>query len=229
MIIRKKERTDLNINQDLRSTFLLRSVEDSRLSEALEILSPYSVSHPRGSLLTHVGEAVTSLTFIASGIASVFRDSEHKVLLNQLTAGACYGAASLFGGEALQPTEIVAKTTVECVSFSESSLKAFFLRFPSSALDYIAFLSGRIRFLNRRVQDFSYGSAEQKTAQLLLATADESGVCGIPNLRAAAESMNIGRASLYRVLSSFSDRGMIEKDGKQIQIIKSNELKGILS
>ena len=219
----------MDINQDLCKIFLLQSVESCHLYEALEILSPNSLSYPRGSILVRVGETVDSLTFITSGTASVFRDSEHKVLLNQLTSGACYGAASLFGGKALQPTEIVAKTAVECASFSESSLKAFFLHFPSSALDYISFLSGRIRFLNRRVQDFSYGSAEQKTAQLLLATADESGVSDIPNLRAAAESMNIGRASLYRVLSSFSDRGIIEKDGKQIQIIKQNDLKGILS
>lgn len=213
----------------LREAFLLRSVEDRDLGQALEILSPVSASYPRGTRLSRVGEPISSLTFITSGRASVFRDAEHKVLLNQLTCGACYGAASLFGEDALHPTEIVAKTTVECVSFSEASLRKFFLRFPASALDYISFLSDRIRFLNRRVQDFSYGSAEQKTAQLLLSAADEAGVSDIPNLRVAAESMNIGRASLYRVLSSFSDRGIIEKDGKQIQIIKLNELEGILS
>ncbi len=219
----------MNLPSPLREAFLLRSVGESDLPEAMKILEPSQSFYSRGSVLARVGEAISSLVFIVSGTASVFRDGEHKVLLNQLTSGACFGAASLFSEKALHPTEIVAKTAVECVSFSEASIKALFLRFPASALDYIAFLSGRIQFLNRRVQDFSYSSAEEKTAHLLLTTSNAAGVSDIPNLRAAAESMSIGRASLYRVLSSFSDRGIIEKDGKQIQIIKPDELKGILS
>ena len=213
----------------LRASPLFRSLSDAELLEAIRLLAPKSTSFPRGDILARTGEQVSSLTFITEGSATVFRDAEHKVLLNRLSVGDCFGAANLFAKEAKYPTEIVASSNVTCLSVTEDALRAFLLHFPTSALDYISFLSDRIRFLNRRVQDFSYGTAEEKVASLLLSFADKDGKAMIPNLRAAAESMNIGRASLYRVLSALSDRALIEKDGKQIQILDQNELKGILT
>lgn len=212
----------------LRASPLFSSISDAELQEAVSILKPHTASYPRGSVLARAGGSVTSLTLIAEGSAIVFRDAERKVQLNRLTAGDCFGAASLFAGEAKYPTEIVAASPVTCVSFAESDLRALHLRFPASAFDYISFLSDRIRFLNKRIQDFSFGSAEEKIASLLLSSADDSGCANIPNLRAAAESMNVGRATLYRILSAFSDRKLIEKDGKKIHILDETELKGIL-
>ena len=66
-------------------------------------------------------------------------------------------------------------------------------------------------------------------ARLLLEASDSDGNVALGNLRAAAESMNLGRASLYRVLTSFTERELIVKDGKQIKILLKEELKGILS
>ncbi len=218
----------MEINALLRASPLFRSISNADLPEAVLLLDPHTVTCPRGTVLAKAGGRVTSLTLIAEGSAIVFRDAERKVQLNRLSRGDCFGAANLFAEEAQYPTEIVSATAVTCVSFSESALRALHLRFPASALDYISFLSDRIRFLNRRIHDFSFGSAEEKIASLLLSSADDSGCANIPNLRAAAESMNVGRATLYRILSVFTDRRLIEKDGKKIHILNETELKGIL-
>lgn len=219
----------MDIGGLLRTSPIFRSLSDEDLPEALQLLSVSQTAYSRGETIARAGERVTALTFIAAGTATVFRDSEQRVLINVLGVGDCFGAANLFAERALHPTEIVAKTEVLCISASEESLRSLFLRFPTSALDYISFLSDRIRFLNRRIRDFSCGSAEEKVASLLLSSLDDDGLATIPNLRAAAESMNVGRASLYRVLAVLSDRGLIEKNGKQIHILNFTELKGILS
>ena len=218
----------MEIKELLRASPLFRSISDDDLAEAIALLSPKTMTYPRGAVLARVGEQITSLTLIGEGSAIVFRDAEHKVQLNRLCVGDCFGAANLFASEARYPTEIIAKVACTCVSFSESALRALHLRFPSSALDYISFLSNRIRFLNKRIQDFSFGNAEEKVASLLLSSADEMGYANIPNLRAAAESMNVGRATLYRILSHFTDRRLIEKNDKKIRILNQTELKGIL-
>ena len=79
------------------------------------------------------------------------------------------------------------------------------------------------------IRDFSAATSEEKTACLLLNEADEDGVAVLKNVTAILKTMNLSRASFYRSLASFCTRGLIEKNGNQIQIINSKELKGILS
>ena len=213
----------------LLNSFLLKGLGDAERAHALALLSPSTERYEKGEVIASAGDTVTDLRFLALGSAEVFRDPERRVLLNRLGVGDCFGAANLFCEASTYPTEIVAKSAVTCVSVSESRLTELFREIPTSALNYISFLSDRIRFLNRRVGDFSCGSAEKKVARLLLEASDSDGNVALGNLRAAAESMNLGRASLYRVLTSFTERELIVKDGKQIKILLKEELKGILS
>jgi CRP-like cAMP-binding protein len=185
--------------------------------------------HPRGSVLASVGERVCTLRFIVRGSAFVYRDPEHRTLLSRLGVGDCFGVANLFAASPTYPTEIVASTSVTTVEITEAALTALFSQYTTSALNYISFLSERIRFLNRRIADFSCGSAEKKVARLLCLSADGSAPLMLGNLRQTSESMGLGRASLYRVLSDLEERGIIRKDGKEITILKFNDLKGILS
>ena len=152
-----------------------------------------------------------------------------RILLSQLSVGDCFGVANLFASSPTYPTEIVASTLVTTVEITESALTALFSKHTTSALNYISFLSERIRFLNRRVADFSCGTAEKKVARLLTLSENGSAPLMLGNLRQTAESMGLGRASLYRVLSDLEQRGIIRKDGKEITVLKPNDLKGILS
>lgn len=213
----------------LRESFLLRGIPENDFAQAIAILSPTVTEYPKGAVLASVGEQVRALRFIKCGSALVFRDSEHRTLLSHLNVGDCFGAANLFSNASTYPTEIVSGSAVTCIEISESSLVSFFAKYISSALNYITYLSEKIRFLNRRVGDFSCGSAEKKVARLLLLSLDEGATLMLGNLRRTAESMGLGRASLYRVLTDLERRKLILKDGKQITVLNVNELKGILS
>ncbi len=213
----------------IRDSFLLHGIPAEEIPEVLALLEPRRIEYPKGSVLASVGERVCSLRFLARGCAIVFRDPEHRTLLSRLDVSDCFGVANLFAQSPTYPTEIVADAPVVCLEITESALASLFSRYPTSALNYISFLSERIRFLNRRVGDFSCGSAVKKVARLLCLSIDGSGPLTLGNLRQTAESMGLGRASLYRVLSDLEQRGIIRKDGKQITVLKHNELKGILS
>lgn len=212
----------------LKESFLFTGMTDAEFRTASALLMSERKEFPRLSLLCSPGETQTSLSFLLYGKASVYRDDSRRVLLRKLGPGDCYGAASLFSADRSYPTEIRAINSVAVLSISETSLRQMFLRFPASATNYISFLSDRIRFLNTRVRDFSSVSAEEKTAKLLLA-GTESKQSGIANFRASAESMNLGRASLYRVLNTFAERGWIRKEGKTVTVLEPDKLKGILS
>ena len=213
----------------LENSFLLSGVPKAEIPHAVSFLSPRVTTYSKGTVIASIGERVCTLRFVALGRAKVFRDQEHRTLLSRLCDGDCFGVANLFAKSPTYPTEIIADTEVICVEISEAALTTLFSKYPCSALNYISFLSERIRFLNRRVGDFSCGTAEKKVARLLLLSGDESASLTLGNLRLTAESMGLGRASLYRVLSDLEDRKIIIKNGKQITIIDQNELKGILS
>ncbi len=224
-----KEETELTIPKSIASSFLLAPLPHEAQEGAYLALSPIIEHFEKGAVLMSAGDVTERrLAFVASGAVIVYREKEHRTPLSKISAGGSFGAATLFSAEPISPSEIVALTKGVSISFSRESIRTHFLKYPETALAYICFLTDRVGFLNRRIRDFSYGSATEKTARLLLANSDEAGTVDIPNLRAASDSMKLSRASLYRVLSVFADDELIRKDGKQINILNFNALKGLL-
>ena len=209
--------------------FLFDSLSKRERENALAILSPEFPVFEAGEKIVRAGESGGRLFFLLSGLCAVYRTGGEKpVLINRLRTGDTFGAASLFT-EGPTPTEITAETRCRIAVVKESELSRLFLAFPQTATNYIRFLSRKLVFLNRRVRDFSAATSDEKTACLLLNESDENGVAVLKNVTAILRTMNLSRASFYRSLNSFLSRGLIEKNGNQIKIIKSKELKGILS
>ena len=209
--------------------FLFSGLSVRERADALSILRPESLHVSRGDYVVRSGDSGGRLFFLLTGRTSVYRTGGEKpVLMNQLRGGDCFGAASLFStGDA--PTEILAETDCRIAVVRESALTRLFSRIPETALNYIRFISEKLVFLNRRVRDFSAATSDEKTACLLLNEADENGVAVLKNVTSLIKTMNLSRASFYRSLTSFLSRGIISKNGNEIQIINCKELKGILS
>ncbi len=87
-------------------------------------------------------------------------------------------------------------------------------------MNVIRFMSERILFLNEKIATFSGDNVEQKLARLLLCEKIYTDSCEFAfNKKKAAETINSGRASLYRALESLAEKGLITFDNKIIKII----------
>jgi hypothetical protein len=83
----------------------------------------------------------------------------------------------------------------------------------------IEFLTEKIEFLNKKIATFSSDSVEEKLASYLLMKSEKLG-CAFPfNCKVGAEFINAGRASLYRGISSLSDKKLIKLENKKIYIL----------
>ncbi len=92
-------------------------------------------------------------------------------------------------------------------------------RFPGVGRSYIAYLSGRIRFLTRKIDALTAGSTERKLARFLLSRAGEGldeVACSSAGL---AKRLGVSRASLYRAYDALSARGLIRREGKRIRLL----------
>lgn len=160
-----------------------------------------------------------SLGIILEGEAAVLKES--NTLLNLLRKGSCFGAAALFAPEKEYVTNIVARKATKVVFLSDEELTRLFRAYPDMALSYITFLSGRIRFLNRKIDSFTTNSAEDAVWRWLTVHGDEEGSVTVEGGYARlARELSIGRATLYRCLAQLETEGRIVKDGTRIMLQK---------
>ena len=151
-----------------------------------------------------------------------------KVIFRQMKPSEAFGASYLFdtsdGYESL--TDILAKTKCRVLFFTAESIKNLILSNALISENYIEFLTGRIRFLNQKIDSFTAGSAERKVIKFLLSLkADSEGSLILPiSLQKVAETLDMGRASLYRILDSLSQKQLIEKNSKTIKITNREAL-----
>ena len=82
----------------------------------------------------------------------------------------------------------------------------------SVAEAYIRYLSDRILFLNGRIASLAAGTTDQIVTHFLLQNGPQITI----SMTELAGRLNIGRASLYRVMDRMVDEGIIERSGKTI-------------
>ena len=161
------------------------------------------------------------LTVLTKGSAKVKRINElgGTITVRNVRAGEVFGSASVFGSWSETKSSVIADSVCTCRYISEKDLQALLLHIPKTATNYIAFLSEKIRFLNRRLDTFSADSSEQRIYEYFLSISDENGKAE-PSVSMAelARRLKIGRTSLYRCLNSLESNGMLTRKGRAFYI-----------
>ena len=165
-----------------------------------------------------------ALAVIVAGECEVTKrtPSGRRMPISRLEPGMLYGAAALFTAPARYEVRLRALTPLWAVFFPEALLTDLFLAHGELALAYIRYLSGRIHFLQRRIDALAEGPAEEKLASFLLSAARPDGKNGwvfeAPSLTRLASSLSVGRATLYRALDAFEQSGVIQREGRLLRI-----------
>ncbi len=165
---------------------------------------------------------------LLSGQMQVFSAGQKKVPLNRLSRGNLFGLSSLYGTDGAK-TQIVGIQQGKVLFLEETRLDPL-LEDPLLRRNLISFLTGRIRFLNRKIAFYTAPAAVGKLARYLSQHADCNGRVPVPHsFSELAKILNLGRASLYRALGELEEEGVIEKNGKDILILSPKLLEIFLS
>lgn len=160
-----------------------------------------------------------SLGIIIEGSCKAENTAGNKsVILKKFKEGDMFGAAALFTQNENYVSKITAITDCVIVFISQEEAERLVRSDSAFALNYIAFLSDRIRFLNSKIDGFTAKSIEEKVIHGLysLPKAEDGRTLINSDLRSLANSLNISRASLYRALDNLCREGKIEKKGTLI-------------
>jgi CRP/FNR family transcriptional regulator len=125
-------------------------------------------------------------------------------VLTTYRKGEIFGEASFFDGS---PRISSAKTfsDSEIVSISKTDIISYFQRDPSLALNFIEYLSRKVRILSNEIDNISFLSAEKRIAQYLLnmnTNTDSSVDCTQESI---GKAIGAGRVTVSRTLSKFSN------------------------
>lgn len=152
------------------------------------------------------------------------------VLMNTFGPGGVFGVAALFNDSYRYVTDISAIKKSELLFLSETLLKELFEKEPRTALNYISYLTGRICYLNSRIDSFAGGSAESRlTLYLAELMHSHPGRCEVVlpcTMSELAGILGIGRASLYRAMESLETSGVLSRSGRRITLLKGDYFKG---
>lgn len=188
---------------------------------ANELDAPFTFN--RGDSIYRSDTFRRAIGLIVSGSVTVHtpEDGNHSLMMNRLGAGCMFGVAALYDSSDTYVTHIVAEEKTSILFLSQETVSSLLVKFPLLAENYIRFLSGRIRFLNRKLAVVTTGGAEHRLYQYLLTHQDERGTVTLPpSMVELAHTLNIGRSSLYRALDALLDAGVLEREDRQYRLIK---------
>lgn len=151
-----------------------------------------------------------SLSFLLQGSARVLSE-DGCMVMRRMQAGDFYGAANLFSAGS-DIGNILACSSGIVADLSEDRLRRLLRESPQFAENYIAFLSGRIRFLNDKIHSLTGKTAEDRLLRLLQSYAEPDGRIILPfSMLELANRLHIGRSSLYRAIDQLIAANQIER------------------
>lgn len=207
------------------NTFLFRNIPCEKI-EALIKDAVIERCFERGELIYACDSFEKMLGFVFEGECEVVSKNS-RVPLNTLLPYSSFGITAIYSPENEFPTNVYAKRSSVVYFISRDSLMKMISESADISYNIIAFLIGRISFLNKKITTFSGENVECKLAAYLLNLYKRIGDSFDLNLKHTAEEINAGRASLYRALSSLETDGIIKRNGKNIIIIDPKGLERI--
>jgi len=215
----------------VKTLFLFQDVGEDVLDTMLSDSRAEKAFFPAGGVIFDESNYRKSLGVLLSGRAEVQAAvAGRQVILNRLEPPGLFGAAGLFQEDEGYVTRIIALADSKILFIPQDLLTETMRRDFKLAENYLAFLSRRIRFLNKKIAGFAQSGAEAKLARYLLdiAAKQDGRTLRLPaSIKSISSVLNLGRASLYRAMDALTEAGYIRREGKTIRLLDSDGLKSL--
>ncbi len=206
--------TAKEIADKLRSTALFAEING--LEELAEEYPPVLLQLLPGDKY----EIKNSLALFLEGRAEIVKESESKTaFMKSVSDLTLLGLATLFSAKEEYISTLISKTEVKMLVFSEDFVKSLISCNSDFSLRLVSLLCQKVRYLNRRIDFYTCSDAEEKLREFIVRSSGADGKI-VMSMSKLSETLDIGRASLYRAITALEEKGYIIKDGKTIQLLK---------
>lgn len=207
----------------IENLFLFNGLSDTEKNEIIKSFD-LPTDFKKNDIIYSADNFPYAIGYVLSGTAIAVTNNDNNVHMRSFQKGCCFGAAAIFGGKDGYVSTITAKSDAKILFISEEKLKGIFLKYPNAAINYIEFLSDKIRFLNEKLSVISCTNAEDTVLKYLISVADSENNAVIPkSMTLLAKTLGLGRATLYRCFESLEKDGLILRENNNIKVIKNEK------
>lgn len=206
----------------LEGCFLFAGCEEALIRSVISHEDCWLSSYEKDHVIFSPRSFLRGIALVLSGKIQVTKEPQpgRRLLMSELESGAVFGAATLFNDSEAYVTTLTALAPSR-VFFMGAALITELLRENFTVTEnYLRYLSGRLHFLNRKIDFLAAGSGSGKLLSWLRQQAGDGGSVTVGgSLSALAASLSMGRASLYRAIDELSGAGLIRRQGKTIYLL----------
>jgi len=197
--------------KEIENNSLLSSIPSEEILEIGEIEEFFI-----NDMVAHETLPPKGLGFVLEGLLICENKEGKKVArLNKFLPGSVFGVASLFDSKR--------ETYVSCI-YSKKQSKVLWIREdkiqkliqnnPEFALEYVKFLTSKIRFLNMNIGRYTSKNAEESLLEYLKTVCKKENDFSYKlNVAKVARDLAVTRPSIYSSVEKLLERGVIEKKG----------------
>lgn len=222
----------------LKGVDLFSAMDDAQLDMIAKMVIEKTF-HKSEIILREEDDSGQSLFILAKGEVKVFlsTDKGREAILATLKEGDFFGEMSLLDGEPRSATVRAVEESRLLVIRREDFLSTI-RKEPDLALSLLAEMSRRLRKSNRQISSLSLMKVYGRVAATILQLMEQQGirtktkdgksitvVKDRPTQQSIAEMSGTTRETVSRVLNYFQKKGYIVQDGKDILILREEELK----
>jgi len=168
--------------------------------------------------------AQRALGVILYGSCVVTKESENgKMPMSLLKQADLFGAASLFHDEEAYVARVTANESTWVLLICEEALRDMMRADFRVTENYLRYLTARIRFLSGKLDGFLPQSVEERVLNHIESHAKNGLYESEWSVSALAESLRIGRTTLYRAMDKLVSEGKIERHGRAFRLPKGED------
>lgn len=207
---------------------IFRGLKPDEIEELLGKV-PYRVKkYTAGSMVAQSGEQVSSLMIVLSGfVKGEMIDFTGRVIkIEDIIAPWAVAPAFMFGNKNRFPVNVIAVPDTELMIVDKPQFLRLLKENDSILTNFLDMISNRSQFLSDKIKFLNFKTIKSKLAQYILELAGggQNEVRLDRSQSDLADYFGVARPSVARALGELEELGLIESNGKNIRVLRRNEL-----
>lgn len=220
----------MDIIKKLEKTKLFKNIDTKIIEKILENINYTILKYEKGETIVFRGDEVEGLYIALSGelFSEMAGEKGEIKKIEDILEGSIIASAFIFGNNSKFPVDLISRTESEIFFIEKHEFLKMLQKDENLIKNILDEISNKAQFLSAKIwHGVNNKTIGKKLADYILKNMEDGEIKFKPSLNEVANLFNIARPSLSRVIISFIDEGILERDGRKYKIKNLEKLKNI--
>ncbi|WP_300359647.1 Crp/Fnr family transcriptional regulator [Fusobacterium sp.] len=220
----------MDIIKKLEKTKLFKNIDTKIIEKILENIGYTILKYEKGETIVFRGDEVEGLYIALSGelFSEMAGEKGEIKKIEDILEGSIIASAFIFGNNSKFPVDLISRTESEIFFVEKHEFLKMLQKDENLIKNILDEISNKAQFLSAKIwHGVNNKTIGKKLADYILKNMEDGEIKFKPSLNEVANLFNIARPSLSRVIISFIDEGILERDGRKYKIKNLEKLKNI--